>query len=306
MVFSEELKEKILELFTKELWTARKIYKELGISKKATIRLLKEELGDDFEKAQHKGRSKAFSGENNPRFSAHVSKETREKISKGNLGKTHTEESKLKMSKTRKRKYKENPELGKLTAKPMIDYLTENGHPMKGKKHSKESVTNMRLAGELRRGIPKDPESVRKTAEAHRGMKRSKETRELQSKVRAEKFANGSLKLYTNNKRGHYVSKITGKTEYYHSSWELVRMEQLDELGYTWTKEHKVVIPYQVEGIAKSYVPDFYVETPDGIVIEEVKGWYNTSTKIKEKFAIDYCQKKGWQYMILLKEDLFK
>jgi hypothetical protein len=110
--------------------------------------------------------------------------------------------------------------------------------------------------------------------------------------------------LYT---KGYYKSKVTGNKEHYDSSYELIRMEQLDEMKVIWTKHHKIAIPYKDnKNEIHHYIPDFLI---DNKIIEEVKprkiiksNYLNT--KIKLKAGRKYCKENGYKFRIITEKEL--
>lgn len=102
-----------------------------------------------------------------------------------------------------------------------------------------------------------------------------------------------------NYKRGHYVSSKTNTKEYYHSSYELERMKQLDNdgsVGY-WTKKHKIIIRYELDGKLHRYSPDFLINSSNGIILEEVKGWVKNETEMiaKTNALKLFCQEYNYK-----------
>jgi hypothetical protein len=108
-------------------------------------------------------------------------------------------------------------------------------------------------------------------------------------------------------KTGYYTSKLSGKSEYYASSYELIRMNQLDELGIMWTKRHKIAIPYNDdEGKLRHYIPDFLI---GDTLIEEVKpmksiqkNYKNAYTKIVA--AEKFCKINGYKFKVITEKEL--
>lgn len=81
----------------------------------------------------------------------------------------------------------------------------------------------------------------------------------------------------------------------------------ISPLVQTWTKKHKIRIPYYLRGRKKHYLPDILVEYKDGsIYLEEVKGVIFNSMKfgLKNLAALGYCARHGIVYRIIYKEGL--
>jgi hypothetical protein len=108
----------------------------------------------------------------------------------------------------------------------------------------------------------------------------------------------GSL---TNLKKSPY-----GKEEY-DSTLEREYMVELerDPAVKSWTKRHRIKIPYRFSGFTRHYLPDFLVEYKNGNKeIHETKGlplllWL--STKIKGKTAEEFCKEQGYKYKLITK-----
>lgn len=134
-------------------------------------------------------------------------------------------------------------------------------------------------------------------------------SRKCSNERRAEQLARGELKNnYIYSQKGYYLSKCLGKKEQYDSSWEKLRMIQLDRLEYKWTKKHGLSISYyDTEGIQRRYVPDFYVKDGEEEWVEEVKPSSmvnNPDVLVKRAAAICFCQAKGWDYRMVTEHEL--
>jgi hypothetical protein len=110
----------------------------------------------------------------------------------------------------------------------------------------------------------------------------------------------------TKHLHGYYISTMTSKREYYQSSYELIRMKQLDNSGERWTKKHGIVIPYMNRNKKQRYIPDFLVNNS---IIEEVKPsvlinsvCFNNKEKIK--YAKKFCKKNGYSFRIITEKEL--
>lgn len=101
-------------------------------------------------------------------------------------------------------------------------------------------------------------------------------------------------------KQGSYASTVTGKKEWYHSSWELLRFKTLDAQGISWTKQHGIRIRYKWEGHYRTYVPDILVENK---VLEEIKPAKRLKSVAQERAKIEagkrYCDKHGLIFRLL-------
>lgn len=122
------------------------------------------------------------------------------------------------------------------------------------------------------------------------------------------KIANGEMIPYTtSSKKGYYFSKTNNKNFYYESSYELIRMKQLDELNIPWTKSHGIKIEYLDEdGKLRYHIPDFLV---NGNIIEEVKPFKLITSSfarnnIKLVAAKKYCDAHNFFYKIITEKEL--
>ena len=108
---------------------------------------------------------------------------------------------------------------------------------------------------------------------------------------------------------GIYQSSLTGKREYYESSYELRRFRALDAspLVRYWTKSHGLKLRYRLYGRKRRYWPDILVFYNDGrIYLEEIKGHiFRQREFVKKKWAAQaYCGARRWKYRILFEADL--
>jgi hypothetical protein len=120
------------------------------------------------------------------------------------------------------------------------------------------------------------------------------------SRVMAEKVASGTMHISRKNFRhGSYVSQLSGKIEYFDSSYELIAMMLLDIRSdvVSWTKKHQIRVMYKLGEKTKTYIPDFYIKTIDGKTrIEEVKGRRDEIVIAKENALIEMCNNESWEY----------
>lgn len=115
-----------------------------------------------------------------------------------------------------------------------------------------------------------------------------------------EMMASGQIRTRRSSKTGWYTDK-RGAPHFYESSYELLRMQQLDRLGAEWTKNHGIRIPYRAQdGRNRKYIPDFLVTYHCGeeviTVIEEVKGYLSENDMVKARYARDWCKERGYLY----------
>lgn len=128
--------------------------------------------------------------------------------------------------------------------------------------------------------------------------------RAKQSKIISEKISSGQFNPYSNHKSGKYVRK-DGGAEKYDSLYELGRMIQLDESDLSWTKKHKIRIPYKWSDQSDhNYIPDFLV---DHKYIEEVKPETMMHIDLnvrKFKAGRSYCESNNLTYRIITELEL--
>jgi hypothetical protein len=104
---------------------------------------------------------------------------------------------------------------------------------------------------------------------------------------------------------GWWQSTKTGKWEHGMSSYELVRMQQLDadESVISWTR---TVDPIPMPN-GKKYIPDFTVNRSTGITIEEIKpAWSrdHAANTAKYEVAREHLKEKGIVYVVLTEKEL--
>jgi hypothetical protein len=127
-------------------------------------------------------------------------------------------------------------------------------------------------------------------------------TDEFRNKIsiaNANRISNG-LNVFCD---GEYFSYKTKQLEFYDSSWELLRMVELDDNEDVkfWTKKHKIYVEYEFNGRVSRHIPDFYIINNDGkILIEEIKGWSRGDDKLKSQIMAikKYCNDRNIQYSI--------
>jgi hypothetical protein len=103
--------------------------------------------------------------------------------------------------------------------------------------------------------------------------------------------------------KGYILNLKTNENEFFHSSWEMNKMIELNENNDVifWTKKHGIHILYFYKSSVRNYLPDFYVEYKNGIKrLEEIKGYIEDEEQHKLKIiaAREYCKENGLEYMI--------
>jgi hypothetical protein len=118
--------------------------------------------------------------------------------------------------------------------------------------------------------------------------------------------------LHRNGKfrRGSYFSYKTGELNYFESSYEYVRMCQLDNnpMVKYWRKNtNTLMIPYNRNGISKVTIPDFLIiENNNSLCIEETKGHINNDDWNKINITKKFCDEMGIQFVVLKEKDILK
>jgi len=102
---------------------------------------------------------------------------------------------------------------------------------------------------------------------------------------------------------GWYQSIKTNEENYFQSSYEKIRMNELDrnEDVLYWTKRHGILIEYFLDNKKYHYVPDFLIEYNNGdIFMEEVKGYIKEPNvfNAKCKAATIFCEVNGMQFRV--------
>lgn len=141
------------------------------------------------------------------------------------------------------------------------------------------------------------------------GKHHSPETRALQSKSKVDLIAEGKFDIKSCNRgrKSYYVSTKSHIQFHADSILELARMIELDnDLSVkSWSKYHKIRIPYIYENIQYQYVPDFSIEYISGDkIIEEVKGRIIPRDVEKQNACKIYCSEHGLLYRMFTGKDL--
>ena len=204
-------------------------------------------------------------------------KEVIDKLSKSasrtNAGRKYSDESRQRMSKTRKNKIA-NGEI-------LTPFMTENkfgeNNPAWGKSRHSEKELNL--------------------------------LKEKLSKIMTIKIKNGEF----NYKYGKFHSKKTNKIVLYRSSYELRVLQILENLDCVSHFEYETLsIPYKYKNVFHNYIPDFLVSFIGGIkVLMEVgPSTFKThrSKPIVEKFkhtaAIEYCKLNNIEFTIVTEDTI--
>lgn len=104
---------------------------------------------------------------------------------------------------------------------------------------------------------------------------------------------------------GYLMNTSSGKNEFYASSYEKIRMEQLNNLGIRWTKNHKIKIKYiDIHGKMRYYIPDILI---DQKILEEIKPRrliHEINNELKFIAGINHCNQNNLEYRILTEKEL--
>lgn len=242
------------------------------------------------------------------------------KYKKTNLlkyGKEHflqTEEGKEKFTSTMLNKYEVKwPSQNEEIVSKIIKTKSKKSKKEKNKIELKKQKTFLKTYGVTHYFKAKDENGERlivKDFENKYGVKFASQVKEFKDKSRikrsqtmSQKISNGEFHPHGHHKKGYYISKITGNKERYDSSWELIKMKNLDKQKVYWTKLHNIVIPYFIKGIKHHYVPDFLIEDR---IVEEIKPKeLALNQKIKLKSGLKFCKYNNYIFkMICFKNDL--
>ena len=197
------------------------------------------------------------------------SEETRRKISEAGKGRKQSPESNLKRSIATKKQHRDNPELAQLMSKRMKGRIVSS--------ETKRKISETRSA---------------RLASGEIVINRDKISRTI-----AQKYVDGGFEWA----KGTYVSKKTGRTAYYRSSWELQLMKELDiDPEVTDWRSEFTIIPYELDGKSRRYVPDFHVTRGETHQLVEVKPQALRETAMniaKRTAAFVFCKEHNWQYI---------
>jgi len=132
----------------------------------------------------------------------------------------------------------------------------------------------------------------------------TKELREKISIANINRLEKNEINFsYKNCIKGFLFNTKTNDDEFYHSSWEMNKMIELNENENVifWTKKHKIHIKYFYKNSNKIYLPDFYVEYKNGEKkIIEIKGYVEDEEQLKLKIiaAKKFCKINNIEFII--------
>jgi len=144
-----------------------------------------------------------------------------------------------------------------------------------------------------------------------KGKHHSDESKYKMSIIKSKHICDGTFNILSNNRgrKSRYYSIKNNCKFHSDSNLELLRMIQLDNDKdvLSWTKLHKIKIPYTYNGKLKNTIPDFLIKMKNGInIIEEVKG-YITEKEIIKKISIEnYCINNNYQFCFKTQKEMNK
>lgn len=140
------------------------------------------------------------------------------------------------------------------------------------------------------------------------GKKHTEETKKRMSESKANKIAEGKINLKYPRGTAESFDTKNNNTEFCDSFYEYVYMKFLDsQKNISWTKKHKIKIPYEFENKNKFYVPDFLVEKNNNKILIEIKGFEEKNKKLKKFETLKkYANENNFLYEILERSDIEK
>ena len=147
----------------------------------------------------------------------------------------------------------------------------------------------------------KNKETASKVSQARKKMMEDDNLRKKISRDTARAWKEGKFDGVKVGQSKWYVYKHTNGEEYkVQGTWELLFIKWLDRNGLSFTC-HKGRIPYIMDGMDKSYYPDFWVDEWDCWV--DIKNKYHYS---KQKRKFDILNDDGHKIRLIFKEELEK
>ena len=147
----------------------------------------------------------------------------------------------------------------------------------------------------------KNKETASKVSKARKKMMEDDNLRKKISRDTARAWKEGKFDGVKVGQSKWYVYKHTNGEEYkVQGTWELLFIKWLDSNGLSFTC-HKGRIPYIMDGMDKTYYPDFWVDEWDCWV--DIKNKYHYS---KQKRKFDILNDDGHKIRLIFKEELEK
>lgn len=199
--------------------------------------------------------------------------------------------------------------LSEIRKKEISEASSGENNGMYGKQHSQESIEKMKITCKKRWQDKKYREKFKESHWAN-----NDDAQKIGNKIsetRAKLISEGKIIFPPNHgyKSGYYFSEKSNDKMFYRSSYELIRLNQLenDELVKTFTINHGIKLKYEHNGKMRHYIPDILVEYFDGkIELEEIKGWIRDKEVFDKKCtaAKKYCKINNIKYKVLFKGDI--
>jgi len=132
------------------------------------------------------------------------------------------------------------------------------------------------------------------------------------SKFMSEAISSGKINVNTGYKTGWFKSKKMNDSFYYMSSYELRRMELLEESKSVleFTNKHGIFLEYEKNcGKKCGYIPDILITFVNGSKrLEEIKGRVRDEFvfELKNEVANKFCKENNIEYKLVFKKDLDK
>jgi hypothetical protein len=115
-------------------------------------------------------------------------------------------------------------------------------------------------------------------------------------------LSQGKIGMNAPYKRAAVYNPFTQQEELMHSSWEQAFLETCIARQYAVTKDHGISISYiHPDGTQRQYIPDFY--SFEDRTLYEIKGMQSDVDICKWSAAKEYCDSKGWSFIILMSEE---
>lgn len=133
---------------------------------------------------------------------------------------------------------------------------------------------------------------------------------EKHSKFMSNAISSGEIQINTGYKCGWFLSNKMKQSFYYMSSYELRRMEVLENssLVVGYTNKHGIKLKYKKEnGKYSYYIPDILITFNNGNKrLEEIKGYIKDKKifEAKNKVALSFCKDNNIEYKLIFKKDI--
>lgn len=157
---------------------------------------------------------------------------------------THSEQTKKKISESVKNNYIENP-----------DIIERIKNSSTGKKHS--NTIKKKISDSVKRIFKDNPQIIEKIKNSSTGKKHTEITKKKLSEIATQRGLGGHT-----SKKSFYYQMKNGDTVYLQSSYEISVAKSLDKHNIEWTRPTPVMWVDE-NGINHRYYPDFYLPSFD-------------------------------------------